>query len=253
MEALLRLPHPDNKWIPPSEFIPLAEKTGLITSIDEWVLRTACKKIRELFNNGYPGIVMAVNVSNRLLSQLSLCKTLEGLLTENDLDPGCLELEISESSVFKIWMPRSPLLTKLRSLGIKLAIDDFGTGYASLNYMAQFPLNTIKIDLTFTQKVLSSKSDAAVIAGIISIANRLGLDIVVEGVEKKEQLEFFSNLGCRVIQGYYYSPAVPGNELEDLLRMGFSPFRQELIHIPVRKNIAKHINDKRIGAHSSRS
>lgn len=224
VEALLRLPHPEKKWISPGEFIPLAEKTGLITDMDEWVLRTACKKIKELVDNGYPDIVMAVNVSNRFMGQPSLAEILAEMFTELNLDPGCLELEISESSVFQNLDATIIALVKLKSLGIKLAIDDFGTGYASLNYMTRFPLNTIKIDMTFTRKVLSSKSDAAIVSGVIAIANRLGLDIVVEGVEKEEQLEFYSNLNCHIIQGYYYSPAVSGDKLMDLLDIGFSPF-----------------------------
>ncbi|HSO11465.1 MAG TPA: bifunctional diguanylate cyclase/phosphodiesterase, partial [Anaerolineales bacterium] len=225
VEALLRLPHPTREWISPGEFIPLAEKTGLITAIDEWVLRTAGRKIRELRDGGSSGVMMSVNLSNRQLGQPSLFAILEEVLRENDLAPGCLGLEISESSVFQNLDATVSALSRLKSMGVKLAIDDFGTGYASLNYLTRFPLDTIKIDLTFTQKVLSSKSDAAIVAGVIAIANRLGLEIIVEGVEKRGQLEFYSDLNCHVIQGYFYSPAVPGSELEDVLSRGFSPFR----------------------------
>jgi len=226
LEALLRLPHPesDKGFISPADFISLAEKTGLITAIDEWVLRTAGKKIRELRESGNTDIVMAVNLSNRQLSQPNLFTVLEEVLSENHLDPGCLEVEISERSVFKYLDSTINILSKLKSMGIKLAIDDIGTGYASLNYLTQFPLDTIKIDMTFTRNVLSSKSDEAIVTGVIAIANSLGMSIIVEGVEKKEQLEFFSRLGCYEIQGYYYSPAVPESKLDNLLSNGFSPF-----------------------------
>lgn len=221
MEALLRLPHPKLKWISPAEFIPLAEKTGLITAIDEWVLRTAARKLRELLDNGHEGLTMSVNLSSRQLSQPNLFSILQEVLTENSLDPNSLELEISESSVFHNPDAVIESLAKLKAMNVKLAIDDFGTGYASLNYLAHFPLNTLKIDLSFTQKVLSSRRDAAIITGVIAIANSLGLDIVVEGVEEHAQLDFFSRLGCHLIQGYIYSPAIPGEKLEGVLRDGF--------------------------------
>jgi EAL domain-containing protein (putative c-di-GMP-specific phosphodiesterase class I) len=222
MEALLRLPHPEKKWISPAEFIPIAEKTGLITSIDEWVLRTAGGKIRELVDSGYPDIIMAVNLSTRQLHQSNLFAILQAIIKENNLDPGCLELEISEGSIFQNMDTTFSIMSKLKALGIKLAIDDFGTGYASLNYLSYFPLDTLKIDLSFTKKILFSKSDAAIVTGVIAIANNLGLNVIVEGVEKEEQLKFFSALKCHIIQGYIFSPAVPGGEINNLLNKGFA-------------------------------
>lgn len=221
MEALLRLPHPQLKWIPPSEFIPLAEKTGLITAIDEWVLRTAGRKLRDLREAGHAGLSVSVNLSSRLLSQPNLFPILEEVLASNNLDPACLELEISEGSVIRNPEAVIEALAKLKAMKVKLAIDDFGTGYASLNYLAHFPLNTLKIDLSFTRKVLSSRRDAAIITGVVAIADSLGLDIIVEGVERPEQLDFFSRLGCRLIQGYIYSAAIPGERLDNILRDGF--------------------------------
>ena len=222
MEALLRLPHPKKKWISPNDFIPLAEKTGLITSIDEWVLRAAVKKMKGLLDSGFREITMSVNISSRQLGQSNLYNILDTILKENNLDPGFLELEISENSVFQNMKNAITTLSKLKAMGLKLAIDDFGTGYASLNYLANFPLNTLKIDLSFTKKILSSKGDAAIVTGVIAIANSLGLDIIVEGVEEIEQLGFFLDLGCHLIQGYFYSPAVPGNEINNLLNTGFA-------------------------------
>ena len=221
LEALLRLPHPERGWISPSEFIPLVEKTGLITSIDEWVLRAAGKKMRELLDAGFPEIKMSVNLSSRQLMAPSLFDILKNVLEENKLNPNALELEISENSLFRNVEKTIRTLSKLNALGLKLAIDDFGTGYSSLNYLAHFPLDTLKIDLSFTQKVPASESDAAIVTGVVAIANNLGLSVIVEGVEKKEQLDFFSSLGCCFIQGYFYSPPVPFCELVDLLSDGF--------------------------------
>lgn len=221
MEALLRLPHPEKKWISPAEFIPIAEKTGLITSIDEWVLRTACRKLGELVDIGYPDIIMAVNLSTRQLNQPNLFTLLQTVIKENKINPGCLELEISEGSIFQNMDTAFRTMSKLKAMGIKLAIDDFGTGYSSLNYLSYFPLDTLKIDLSFTKKILFSKSDAAIVTGVIAIAHNLGLNIIVEGVEKKEQLKFFSILECHLIQGFIFSPAVPGSEIINLLNKGF--------------------------------
>jgi diguanylate cyclase (GGDEF)-like protein/PAS domain S-box-containing protein len=221
LEALLRLPHPEKEWISPGEFIPLVEKTGLITSIDEWVLRAAGKKMRELLDAGFPEIKMSVNLSNRQLMAPSLFDILKNVLEENKLNPNALELEISENSLFQNVDKTIKTLSKLNALGLKLAIDDFGTGYSSLNYLAHFPLDTLKIDLSFTQKVPASENDAAIVTGVVAIANNLGLSVIVEGVEKKEQLDFFSSLGCCFIQGFFYSPAVPFCELENLLNDGF--------------------------------
>jgi diguanylate cyclase (GGDEF)-like protein/PAS domain S-box-containing protein len=221
VEALLRLPHPDREWISPSEFIPLAEKTGLITPIDEWVLRAVGKKMRELLDAGFSEIKMSVNLSSRQLMAPSLFDILKDVLEENKLNPNALELEISENSLFQNVDKTISTLSKLNALGLKLAIDDFGTGYSSLNYLAHFPLDTLKIDLSFTQKVPASKSDAAIVTGVVAIANNLGLSVIVEGVEKKEQLDFFSSLGCCFIQGFFYSPAVPFCELANLLSNGF--------------------------------
>ena len=221
LEALLRLPHPEREWISPGEFIPLAEKTGLITSIDEWVLQAAGKKMRELLDAGFPEIKMSVNLSSRQLMAPNLFDILENVLEENKLNPNALELEISENSLFQNVDKTIRTLAKLNALGLKLAIDDFGTGYSSLNYLAHFPLDTLKIDLSFTQKVPVSESDAAIVTGVVAIADSLGLSIIVEGVEKKDQLDFFSRLGCCLIQGFFYSPAVPFRELEKLLNNGF--------------------------------
>jgi EAL domain-containing protein (putative c-di-GMP-specific phosphodiesterase class I) len=220
-EALLRLPHPTRGWIPPSEFIPLAEKTDIILLIDEWVIQTACKKKRELLDAGLPDFNLSINISNRQLGQANLISLLKEAIRVNQLDPAYLELEISESSAFQNVDVTLKTLDNLKALGIRLAIDDFGKGYSSLNYLANFPLDKLKIDLSFAQRIPYSQNDVGIVKGIITIAKSLGISVIVEGVENKEQLEFFMNNGCNLVQGFFYSPAIPGNELAQMIHTGF--------------------------------
>ena len=222
LEALIRLPHPERGWISPSEFIPLAEKIGIISSIDEWVLKEVGKTIRNLLDAGFSETKISVNLSNRLLLTKSLFHILKMVLERYNLDPGTLELEISENNLFQNVDKTIYILSELKTMGLKIAMDDFGTGFSSLNYLAQFPLDTMKIDLSFTQKVPASKSDVAIIKGVIEIANSLGLNIIVEGVENKEQLDFFFSRACHLIQGFFYSRPVPFYEVEDIMRRGFT-------------------------------
>jgi EAL domain-containing protein (putative c-di-GMP-specific phosphodiesterase class I) len=146
---------------------------------------------------------------------------LKDAIRVNDLNPAFLELEISESSAFEDVNVTIKTLNELKALGIKLAIDDFGKGYSSLSYLANFPLDVIKIDLSFAQRIPQSKNDVGIVKGIIAIAKSLGISIIVEGVENKEQLQFFLDNGCKFVQGKYYSPAVTGDGLAKILRDGF--------------------------------
>jgi diguanylate cyclase (GGDEF)-like protein/PAS domain S-box-containing protein len=221
VEALLRLPHPTREWVPPSEFIPLAEKTDMILLLDEWVINTACRMKRELLDSGTPDFNLALNISNHQLGQANLVNMIKEAIRVNKLDPAYLELEISESSAFKNVDVTLRTLDDLKALGIRLAIDDFGKGYSSLNYLANFPLDVIKIDLSFSQRIPYSHNDVGIVKGIIMIAKSLGLAVIVEGVENKEQLEFFMNNGCIFMQGNFYSPAIAGNELAKMFRTGF--------------------------------
>jgi diguanylate cyclase (GGDEF)-like protein/PAS domain S-box-containing protein len=222
LEALLRLPHSNRALISPAEIVRVAEKTGLIISIDEWVLKTAARKMRELVDAGFEQLKMCVNLSTRSLGHANLFRMLENALRENQLEARYIELEISESSVSNDVDKMIGTLFALKEMGFGLAVDDFGTGYASLNYLARFPLDTLKIDRSFTQKVLSSKSDAAIAIGVITIANSLGLEIVVEGVETRNQLAFFNAMGCHRIQGFLFSEAIPQGQLDEVLHTGFS-------------------------------
>jgi EAL domain-containing protein (putative c-di-GMP-specific phosphodiesterase class I) len=220
-EALLRLPHPTRDWIPPSEFVPLAEKTDIILHLDEWVIRTACRKKRDLLITGIPDFNLSLNISNHQLGQANLIAMLKRAIAENNLDPAFLELEISESSAFQDVEVTIKMLDELKALGIKIAIDDFGKGYSSLSYLANFPLDVIKIDLSFAQRIPQSTNDVGIVKGIIAIAKSLGITVVVEGVENKEQLDFFMDNGCKYVQGQYFSPAVSWDELAKILRTGF--------------------------------
>ena len=220
-EALLRLPHPTREWIPPSEFIPLAEKTDFILLLDEWVIYTACRKKRELLDSGIPDFNLSINISNHQLGQANLVKLLKNAIEVNDLDPAFLELEISESSAFQDVDVTIKTLDDLKALGIQLAIDDFGKGYSSLTYLANFPLDVLKIDLTFAQRIPYSHNDIGIVKGIIAIAKSLGIAVIVEGVENIEQLKFFTDNGCKFVQGKYYSAAVPGDELAKILLKGY--------------------------------
>ncbi|RJP53144.1 MAG: EAL domain-containing protein [Anaerolineaceae bacterium] len=221
VEALLRLPHPTKKWIPPSEFIPLAEKTDIILSLDEWVIKTACREKRDLLDTGIPDFNLSLNISNHQLGQDNLIELVKGAIRVNNLNPGSLELEISESSAFQNADITIKTLNELKKLGIRIAIDDFGKGYSSLNYLANFPLDSLKIDLSFAQRIPYSHNDVGIVKGIIAIAKSLGMDVVVEGVEKREQLDFFMSNGCKFVQGNYYSQAITVNEIAKILRSGF--------------------------------
>lgn len=226
IEALLRLRHPDRGVIPPNEFIPLAENNGTIIEIGEWVLHEVCTLNKAWQDAGLPRIRSAVNMSERQLRQTDLADTIKQVLDDTGLDPGLLELEISENIAFQETEKTIEVLQNLKELGVKLAIDDFGTGYSSLSHLARFPLDTMKIDLSFTQSVTTDPNAVAVVSGMIAIANSLGLVIVVEGVETAEQFEFFKSYGCNLIQGYYFSPAVSAEDVEKLLREGIPEYLQ---------------------------
>jgi diguanylate cyclase (GGDEF)-like protein/PAS domain S-box-containing protein len=225
-EALLRLPHPKREWVPPSEFIPLAERTDIILLLDEWVIQTACRKKRELLDSGIPDFNLSLNISNRQLGQANLINMLKDAIQVNNLNPDFLELEINESSAFQNVDVTIKTMNDLKALGIKLAIDNFGKGYSSLSYLANFPLDVLKIDLSFTQRIPDSQNHVGIVKGIIAIAKSLGIAVIVEGVENKEQLKFFMNNGIKFVQGNYYCPAIPGNELAKILRTGFRPSSQ---------------------------
>ncbi|WP_232784855.1 putative bifunctional diguanylate cyclase/phosphodiesterase [Psychromonas sp. MB-3u-54] len=217
-EALLRWNSAELGMVSPVEFIPIAEETGLISPIGEWVLREACRQVKEWRDDGLPEIQIAVNISVQQFAKQSLDKLVSKVLLETGLPVHCLELEITENMLMDDVEGAVETLHKLKDLGINLAIDDFGTGYSSLSYLKRFPIDKLKIDRSFITYVTTEPSDAAVTQAIISMAHNLGLTVIAEGVEEVSQLEFLRQHHCEEMQGYYFSRPLIVSDMEDLLR-----------------------------------
>ena len=217
MEALVRWPHATRGMVPPNEFIPLAEETGLINRLGDFVLRRACAQLRAWIDEGLPPLRVAVNLSVRQLLQKNFAETVESALVDTGLPPALLELEITESTLMEHAQDTLQALHRLRSLGVRLSIDDFGTGYSSLSYLKRFPVDIIKIDRSFVRDVPHDADDAAIIAGIIALAHSLRLEVVAEGVETQAQLEYLRAQNCDILQGYYLSQALPAAQFAELV------------------------------------
>lgn len=221
LEALLRWDHPQMGLIMPSRFIPVAEDTGLIIPIGEWVLRTACMELLRLHRAGHPELRMAVNISGRQLRQGGLVDTVTRIMEQTGVAPRFLELELTESSIMEDAERTVSTLHALQRLGISVAVDDFGTGYSSLSYLKRFPINRLKIDRSFVQDLPHNPEDAAIVKAILAMARALHLQVTGEGVETAAQLEFLRQLGCDDIQGFLLSMPVPPRELPSLLSRSF--------------------------------
>ncbi len=220
VEALLRWQHPKHGIMLPDKFISVAEETGLIVPLGEWVLETACEQIKRWQEQGLPEVRLAVNLSKRELKRPDLVKVIKRILQSNELAPNLLELELTENIIFEDMETSLALLKALKGLGVRLAVDDFGTGYSTLSHLAQFPFDTLKIDQHFAPRLTTSPNDAAIVTGITTIAQNLGIEIIAEGVEDKQQLAQYEAMGCYLIQGWIFSRAVPAEEIEPLLRDG---------------------------------
>ena len=218
MEALVRWQQPGKALIAPAQFIPLAEETGLIVPIGEWVLKTACLQNKAWQDQGLPRLRMAVNLSPRQFAHESLLQDVARVLKETGLDPAWLELEITESMVMRQPEQAVALLGSLRAMGIHLSIDDFGTGYSSLSYLKRFPLDSVKIDRSFILDIPGSDDDVAITQAIIAMAHSLRLKVIAEGVETEEQLRFLRENGCDEMQGYYFCRPLPEAEILLLLK-----------------------------------
>nr|WP_315249180.1 EAL domain-containing protein [uncultured Duganella sp.] len=218
MEALVRWRHPTRGMIGPADFIPLAEETGIINQLGDWVLRTACEQLQTFLRAGLPRMRVAVNLSVRQLLQKDFAASVEAVLADTGLPPQLLELEITESTLMENAQDTLAALHRLRGLGVRLSIDDFGTGYSSLSYLKRFPVDIIKIDRSFVQDLPRDADDAAIVSAIIALAHSLRLEVVAEGVETEEQLAFLAGRKCDMMQGYHLSPAVPAGQLEELVR-----------------------------------
>ena len=218
VEALVRWEHPQLGLVPPNQFIPLAESTGLIVPIGEWVLRTACEQNARWRADGFPDFRVAVNLSSVQFQRSDLFERVQGILTASGLDPQGLELELTESMLMQDALQTVETLKRLKSLGISLSIDDFGTGYSSLSYLRRFPIDSLKVDKSFIREVTTNADDSAIVTSIILMGHSLKLKVVAEGVETKSQLTFLKVLQCDEVQGFYFSRPVPADELERQLR-----------------------------------
>jgi diguanylate cyclase (GGDEF)-like protein/PAS domain S-box-containing protein len=218
LEALLRWQHPELGLVPPDKFIRIAENSGLIMPIGEWVLRTACSQARKWQDEGLPAVPVAVNVSAVQFRQEGFRELIRRVLHETGLASQYLELELTESLLLSNADVRLLVLQELKAMGLRLAIDDFGTGYSSFSYLRQFPVSKLKIDRSFIRDVAVNPDDAAITTAIISMAKSLNLKVIAEGVENEEQMSFLRAHHCDEIQGYYFSKPLSTDEVVDKLR-----------------------------------
>ena len=213
VEALIRWRHPQRGLMRPDAFIPLAEESGIIVELGEWVLREACRNARQWQLAGMMPLRIAVNLSARQFRQKQLVEVVQSALRDADLPPQFLELELTESAVMYDPEESARILEQLSRLGVQISIDDFGAGYSSLSHLKRFPLDKLKIDRSFIRDVIHSSEDASIVRAVISLAHSLKLKVIAEGVESSEQLEFLRELGCDRYQGYYFSPPMSSEEL----------------------------------------
>lgn len=212
VEALIRWEHPQNGLISPAKFIPVAEETGLIIPIGEWVIREVCHQHLSWVDFGLPPIQIAVNVSAIQFGQKQFCVTLEEIMSSYKLDPTYLEIELTEGVIMRDAHSTIKELYLLKELGVKLSIDDFGTGYSSLRYLSQFPIDKLKIDQSFIRSMTADTSSLAIVESIISLAEKLKIKVIAEGVETNEELKTLQKCGCHEVQGYYFSKPLPAHE-----------------------------------------
>jgi predicted signal transduction protein with EAL and GGDEF domain len=211
-EALLRWKHAERGYISPTTFIPIAEDSGLILPIGEWVVEQACRQAMEWRRAGLPPLPIAVNVSGVQVRRQELCDLVRAALAATGLEPQYLRIEITETAIVSVRERAIELLNQLRDLGVSLALDDFGTGYSSLSYLKSFPIDMLKIDRSFVAEMLTDHTTASIIEAIVSMTRILGLKVLAEGVEDQAQFAFLKQLGCDAVQGYYVSAAIPPAE-----------------------------------------
>lgn len=213
-EALLRWQHQTLGWISPAEFIPIAEESGIIVKLGEWVMRTAAAQAAQWVALGHTGFRMAVNLSVRQFAGNKLPGVVQQVLQDTRLSPSILELEVTESLALQSVETTLGTLHRCKALGVKLAMDDFGTGYSSLSYLKRYPLDALKIDQSFVRNITEDAGDAAITRAIVAMAHSFGMSVIAEGVETKDQLEFLRALGCEEFQGYLFSRPLPAAEAE---------------------------------------
>jgi diguanylate cyclase (GGDEF)-like protein/PAS domain S-box-containing protein len=231
LEALVRWQHPSFGILSPERFIALAEETGLIVTIGEWVLREVCRQIKQWQAIGID-LPVAVNLSAWQFREKNLLAVIDRILAETEVAPDRLEIEITESTAMNNPEQAASILQQMKNRGLTLSIDDFGTGYSSLSYLKRFPVDTLKIDRSFVRDIHASHDDASIVCAIIALAHGLGLTVIAEGVETRDQVEFLKAQRCDQMQGYYFSHPVPADELVRQLRdwpeFGANPTRSEV-------------------------
>jgi EAL domain-containing protein (putative c-di-GMP-specific phosphodiesterase class I) len=227
MEALLRWRQPQFGVVPPDIFIPLAEHTGLIESMGEWVLRTACRQAEAWHRTGHRQVAISVNLSPVQLRLKGIAERILAIVAETGLPPSALILEITESVIVHQVERTVELLTTLRSAGLRISIDDFGTGQSSLAYLKRFPVDEVKVDKAFINDVPDSAADVAICSAIITLGQKLGLQVIAEGVETEAQLRFLQALQCAEVQGYLFSRPLPPESATELLN-NFTTIRRQV-------------------------
>ncbi len=217
IEALVRWQHPGLGLLYPQEFIRMAEESGLIVSLGEWILRAACVQCKSWQDAGFEPLRLGINLSARQFQQPRLIPIIEQILTETGLDPRYLEFELTEGSVMKDPDEAIKKLNELKQMGVTISIDDFGTGYSSLNYLKRFPIDTLKIDQSFVREISTDPEGAAIVTAIITLAHALKLNVIAEGVETEEQFKFLRSLGCDEVQGFLFGKPISANEFTAML------------------------------------
>jgi EAL domain-containing protein (putative c-di-GMP-specific phosphodiesterase class I) len=213
VEALLRWQHPEFGLVSPGVFIPIAERIGVIADMGDWALTTACRQMAEWHRNGLAGLGLSVNISGRQFAGDSLVDTVRDTLQATGLSPEFLELELTETLLMEDNEHSQHTIARLKELGVSIALDDFGVGYSSLSYLKQFALDTLKVDRAFTSEMLTSSQSEAIVRATFDIARALKLRTVAEGVETRPQADFLAELGCDVLQGYYFAKPMPPEQL----------------------------------------
>lgn len=223
MEALVRWNRPNIGLVPPNDFIPIAEETGLIVPLGKRVLEIACQQNKAWIDAGYPPMCVSVNLSIRQFRHGSeLVETIKTTLTTTGLLAEYLELEITESMMMEDMKEAVDLMEQVKKLGVQISVDDFGTGYSSLSSLKNLPIQTLKIDRSFITELIDDQDSVVIVSAIISLAKQLNLKVVAEGVENAAQAEFLKKKGCDTLQGYFYARPMPAQEFETFLNKDFA-------------------------------
>jgi EAL domain-containing protein (putative c-di-GMP-specific phosphodiesterase class I) len=220
VEALIRWQHPERGLLLPGQFLAIAEDTGMIVAIGQWVLREACRQTREWLDAGMLAVPVAVNISSQEFRNEQFIEGVQGALKNACLDSMYLELELTETVLMRHTESTANTLRELKAIGVRLAVDDFGTGYSSLSYLRRFPVDTLKLDQSFVQEITADADDGIIVKAVIGMGKSLKHRIIAEGVETREQLAFLQDHGCDEGQGYYFSRPVVAQQFAKLLETG---------------------------------